>query len=1214
MPARFEPTRVVEVWAPGTPLGMVGSGYLLGRGLVLTSRHVADHAADGGCEARPLGASEWRPAQRVWRGEASDAALLRVDDGADDDDPVAWLGRLGGDGRVACRAVGFPWAQSRNDGALRDTEDLAGDIAPLTGSKERRLSVHIAGSVPLPRDSRHSPWEGMSGAAVFSGPVIVGVICVAPAHFGTDRLEAVPITALAAEAGFRAVIAGRETAELPLPAAEDLDLARGVLRQPYQPLPPQATPERLRGGATRFLVAPEHGVVPFHGRPELEELGTWSEGALGLELALVIGPGGAGKTRLASELCRHALNHGGSAGFLETDATPERVERLAALTGPLLVVVDEAHARIDLVARLLVKLAAAPPQSPLRILLLARDDGEWWETLLPARLADSVGAAWACETATVHRLGRATEDRESAFRAAAQAFGPRIGRSAEDLPAPDLTGAHFEQILFVHLAALSRLEGESSLLRDDLLEFALRREAGYWSGTAAARRLQVDPVVLKRAVAVATITTARSEGEAAAALVAVPDLASTDDLIVRSIARWLNALYPPAAAGAPGGTWLRPLVPDVIGEALVAEVLADVPELAARLLSGAAPEQARAALTRLTQAARTHAAARDALAGALAAHLPALWRIAIAVAQSVGDPLGHLLAEAVERAGDDELGASVADEIPERTVALRELAVVATRQAIRGCERVAGPSERLAELQSDLARRLAEVGDPNDACAASDRAVAIARELAADQPETFRPLLAGMLRNHSATLEWAGSIRDALLAALEAREIAVELAHGNPTFHRLLADVSMNLSVLLGAAGFREGALEELDRAIYTYRFLADAHPDWARPSLAGALLNRAPMLLDLGRPEEAVDAADEGLCIYRTLADERPDAFAVEHARMLHNQSNALAAVGRAPEALAAVEEAVRIVRALADARPAAFDSELSSLLTSYAQRLDASGHRGQALRVLEEAVPLRRALAESDPVLYGPDLAQLLDYLATLLDNPRQALGLIDTAWAIYETLPPERHGPALPAMGCLLDNRVIRLLEVDRVADAESTAALAVRIHRALSEQDGVFLPELSNSLHQHALCLSMAGRLDPAAVEIGEAVEIRRRLAERDPGRFKPLLARSLGNQAGVQAQSQRPEDALASAEEAVAIYRELAARDPDEFAADLAEALHNVAVALEDAGRPGAALESVEEGIEVLKRLEERIPTARSRAAFPLLLRQQHLESVLGEQP
>ena len=72
VPVGFQPRRVVEVWAPSSGSGTVGSGYLLGRGLALTAGHVAiDGLALGGCcEVRRLGTAEWLPADLgvAWRG------------------------------------------------------------------------------------------------------------------------------------------------------------------------------------------------------------------------------------------------------------------------------------------------------------------------------------------------------------------------------------------------------------------------------------------------------------------------------------------------------------------------------------------------------------------------------------------------------------------------------------------------------------------------------------------------------------------------------------------------------------------------------------------------------------------------------------------------------------------------------------------------------------------------------------------------------------------------------------------------------------------------------------------------------------------------------------------------------------------------------------------------------------------------------------------
>ncbi len=220
--------RVTEVFAGSGRTGSAstyGSGYFVTDALVLTAGHVVDPAAGRTFEVRCLGDGNWRPARVVWRGQSCDAALLEVDAFAGQSRQAGRvrLGRLGTQWRAPCQALGFPFAQAERDsGGRRDTEEIRGEITPLTGIKHGFLTIHISGSVPLPDASGRSPWAGMSGAALFSGPLLVGVVTVDPAHFGSDRLEAIPVSAMAAEPAFRALLTGQPQAELPLEAVEDI--------------------------------------------------------------------------------------------------------------------------------------------------------------------------------------------------------------------------------------------------------------------------------------------------------------------------------------------------------------------------------------------------------------------------------------------------------------------------------------------------------------------------------------------------------------------------------------------------------------------------------------------------------------------------------------------------------------------------------------------------------------------------------------------------------------------------------------------------------------------------------------------------------------------------------------------------------------------------------------------------------------------------------
>ena len=188
---------------------------------------------------------------------------------------------------------------------------------------------------------------------------------------------------------------------------------------------------------------------------------------------------------------------------------------------------------------------------------------------------------------------------------------------------PDLSHSLFDTLLFIHMAALGVLPpggqelATTGSIRADLLAAALRREATYWLDMATAVSLppEVDHRVQRRAVAVATLCAPTATGtpvderEAAALLEVLPDLEGV--AIRRRVARWLHDLYP-ARAG-----WIGPLEPDLLGEALVAETVGEVRELARDLLARVDDETRKRALTVLTRGARNHNACRDALADAL---------------------------------------------------------------------------------------------------------------------------------------------------------------------------------------------------------------------------------------------------------------------------------------------------------------------------------------------------------------------------------------------------------------------------------------------------------------------------------------------------------------------------------------------------------------------------------------------------------------------
>ena len=1237
---------VVQVFAPvgADGLGRKGSGQLIGDRLVLTARHVIQDTS-GPCQVRGLGAGEWVSATVLWAGEGDeqDGALLRVDGALGDVVRVA-LGRLGGGERVVCEATGFPWAQQlerRDDGAVCATEHAVGMVDAVSGraagGARCPLTIHIQGSSPERRVDG-SPWAGMSGAGLVCEGLLVGVVTADPKRFGPDRLLAVSLAQLLAAPGFAGALRAARGEDVVLDVVE----ARGVLERAYDP-----PPERARHSSA-ILLSARYGVVPFRSRDELQTLRDWAAGEQDVAVAVLHGSGGVGKTRLARELCRELATDGWVTGPLSTRSwEPQRLERLAGVDAPLLLVIDDyaETRRGDLVDALgaIVRHAA---RGPRRLVLTTRRLGDWWAQLQRAcpdsEIRELLEHALPVAVAAVDDSVPA---RVEAYEQAVAAFSAHTGLVGADTVTPDLSDGTFDTVLFVHMAALSALPGAADgplpaaarSIRSALLDATLERERRYWSRMAQARSpaLALETQALEYAVAVATLTasapamTPADAQQTALLLEAVPDIAS-DGALRHRAARWLHDLYPLR------GAWIAPLEPDLLGEALVAHVLTELPGLADDLLERVDDASAERALTVLTRASAQHPVGRATLRDVLDQHVRKLAGIAIDVAQQAGDPIGVLLADALARNPDGELARTLLEQIPQHTVALREAAVVAATQALASADQpsdratlLVAQSHRLSELGRredaltaideavairrqlaaarpdaflpDLAMslnnqsgRLSELGRREDALTASDEAVGVYRQLAAARPDAFLPDLAASLNNQSGRLSELGRREDALTASDEAVGVYRQLAAARPdAFLPDLAASLNNQSTFLSELGRREDALTAIDEAVGVYRQLAAARPDAFLPDLAASLNNQSTFLSELGRREDALTAIDEAVGVYRQLAAARPDAFLPNLAASLNNQSTFLSELGRREDALTAIDEAVGVYRQLAAARPDAFLPNLAASLNNQSTFLSELGRREDALTAIDEAVAIRRQLAAARPDAFLPDLAASLNNQSTFLSElgrREDALTAIDEAVAIRRQLAAARPDAFLPNLAASLNNQSGRLSELGRREDALTASDEAVAIRRQLAAaRPDAFLPNLAASLNNQSGRLSELGRREDALTAIDEAVAIRRQLAAARPDAFLPNLAASLNNQSTFLSELGRREDALTAIDEAVAIRRQLAAARPDAFLPDLAASLNNQSGRLSELGRREDALTAIDEALRLVLPLLERAP-------------------------
>jgi lipopolysaccharide biosynthesis regulator YciM len=202
-----EPWRVAQIVVRRGPDddGSRGSGYLTAPGRVLTAAHVVAGASavrvrlDVGQRTEvDVQAETWWADPAGHKG--SDLAVIAIPEDATAGREIepALFGRI-----ADCTAVlivqvfGFPRFKLRTDladvqmWAFRDFEQAVGHTPVAANRRQGTLAVYLDDPSPAPPSPRDpSPWEGMSGAPVWTAGRIVGVVAEHHPTEGTGRLTA----------------------------------------------------------------------------------------------------------------------------------------------------------------------------------------------------------------------------------------------------------------------------------------------------------------------------------------------------------------------------------------------------------------------------------------------------------------------------------------------------------------------------------------------------------------------------------------------------------------------------------------------------------------------------------------------------------------------------------------------------------------------------------------------------------------------------------------------------------------------------------------------------------------------------------------------------------------------------------------------------------------------------------------------------------------
>jgi tetratricopeptide (TPR) repeat protein len=992
-----------------------GSGYLAGQRLVLTCRHVvADgqggvwprldvwlgHPADG-TRHRVAATLAW-----VHPDPGVDAALLRIDGDHPEVPGLVRWGCFAGVSPVPYVGLGFPEFADYESG--RGVEQLNGTLLPLSVGPDGAF-VLDQGAAPEPAQRR--AWPGASGAAVFCGDLLVAIVVKDDRAFGNRRLHAVPASALTDEPGFAGLVNGDSGAA---PTLEAVELAEF--------LQPPALVQRARTPGS--LLAPTAEVVDFTGRAaELARLSAWRDDGETFSVLLVTGEGGQGKTRLGRQFAATTRQAGWAAGFLsprlawtagDADLLQMTV-RVRTATRPVLLAVDYAETRVEEVTALVDVLRTSLLAQPVRLLLLSRTAGAWWDDL-----AEIVGQD-AAQRIGLRALTEAGEDRRDVYAAAVTGLARRLAMLPESptgqppkqewsalaaglaADPPDLDDPRLGNALSLQIVALTSLLAAAAeqVPHSDFGEQALvRHETGYLRRAAARRRLY-DPGILsdraddKERAAEAWQTLERAlagvilfgpvETDLARAIGALASHARADDVM-----NWLAALYPPPAENAGIGA----VQPDRLAELILGPILSRQPGLLNEIgvLAQMANDGYQVLFTLVRTAAQpdfTHIGEQT--ASLIATHPARFATEALVLAAALQETgalreglvrLGHQDSEAF-----DQFVFAVVNQLPELSVSGAMLSAALTfvlTEVLRALTEIEPGAflQALATSLSNLGNRLAQVGRRQEALGPTQEAAGMFRWLAEISPDDCLPGLAMSLSNLGARLAELGRQRDALGPVQEAVTIRRRLAEANPHAH--LPDLAMSLSNLgarLAGVGRQRDALGPVQEAVTIRRRLAEANPDAHLPDLAMSLNNLGNLLAEAGQGQEALGPAQEAAEAFRQLTEANPDAFLPYLAISLSNLGAQLAEVGRGQDALGPAQEAAEAYRRLAEASPDAFLPDLAMSLNNLSVLLARMERRQDALGPAEEAVTIRRRLAEANPDGSLPGLTTSLNNLGVRL-----------------------------------------------------------------------------------------------------------------------------------------------------------------------------------------------------------------------------------------
>lgn len=745
--------------------------------------------------------------------------------------------------------------------------------------------------------------------------------------------------------------------------------------------------QRGRGFAVSQLLRAEEGIVPFDParKPFLEEQLAWCKDTpWPIGVRLLIGQGGAGKTRLGLELCAELAKLGWNAGLLPGKVDEQSIKKisegLSVLTSQgqsCCLVIDYAETRQGALLALLTFFLQNPVgRANIRFLLLARDGGEWWAQL-PNQ--NSVCESLLLGEASsgpylVPELHQGSEARKVAYLTALERFALELDMD-KPKAVPNLDEPYFSHPLYVQIAALLAMHGELPQSAASLTRALVGHEQRYWDSATSALPSHFGKearTLMTLATLTGGVSTVRD----------IEDVWFSADLPRTALKPLWNALQPLY----PGEQGLQGLRPDLLGEALVANAL--LTTQGSGVLDALLGNSATAAmrLNTLTVIARLLRVRKDVEAvveATLQKHFSVCAQHICKVGVSTPSPLIEVAARsftALKPNQQAQVTGLLGDAFEFDTLPLTRLEVVVEKSR---CDQL---SQKLKKTPTDVEKRYEFAGALLNLSIAYGRdgmqdaaqkrswqALEIREELAKQNPGRFELSWAHVLSHHANVLTENGQHSHALKLSQQALDIYQKLANREPVrFEQDLALGLLNHSNRLAEDGQNTKALELSQRALSIYQTRAIDDPENFEFYLAIGLNGNSNRLSEDGQYAEALEKSQLAMEINQKLAAQKPERFEHNWALSLHNLANDLSVNGKREKALQLSLQALNIYQKLTLQKPERFESDFAWSLESHSFILAENGQLTDALELFPQAISVYERLVQKFPQTYSIDLIQ--------------------------------------------------------------------------------------------------------------------------------------------------------------------------------------------------------------------------------------------------